>query len=198
VVIPITDNAAEQAPAKVGRYRFGVKRSAFDDDLPQILSSERHQLERMCAGAASPRSDIFSSLSLAEEELAHSPGPDSLRAIAILSDFIEDDGEHCFTRGKNLASPTAATKFAAQLAADASKLNGVQIYLGRIPSVSFRTLSQSRREAIKAFWMEYLRRRGAQVEWATDGIGGLTPFVARLATARPQQETAAAVLGIDQ
>src|SRR5574340_1398262 len=196
VVIPITDNVAEQAPARVARSRLGMQRSAFDDDLMQVLASERVQLERMCGGVPSSRSDIFTSLLIAGEDLAQTPG--SLRAIAILSDFIEDDPEHCFTREKELGSPAAAIKFAAQLASQGVQLNGIQIYLGRVPSVTFPKLPDARREAIKAFWIEYLRRKGAQVEWATDGLGGLAPFVARLTSGRGQQETAAVVLGLDQ
>jgi hypothetical protein len=195
-VVPITGAIAEQAPAMVRRYEFGIKRAAFDDDLAQTLASERLKLERMSAGVPSHRTDIFGSLRLAEEELARSPDAGSaIGAIAMLSDFVEDDGEQSFARGRNLASPSAARRFAARVAPDTAKLRGVQIYLGRIPSVSLRRLSERRREAIKAFWIDYLTRQGGRVEWATDGLGELARFVARLTAARPERETVARVLG---
>ena len=80
----------------------------------------------------------------------------------------------------SVADQERARKLAGKLAQGRARLDGVRVYIGRVPSTSTRRLSRERQEAIRIFWETYLTLRGAEVEWATDGLGGLAQFVAKL------------------
>jgi len=147
-VIPITGAVAETL-GNVGRFQFRAKREAFDGDVVETLAAQRAQLETMLT-SPSDRSEILDAIALAHEELSGSDAA-SLKTVAILSDFIEDGRVHSFARDPNLASTSAATKFASRLASKGPSLRGFRIYLGRIPSVGARALSVARQDAIKAF-----------------------------------------------
>jgi hypothetical protein len=191
-VIAVTDDAADSAPAEVLRYRYPIERQPFDGDLVGILTAERDGLSRIAADRPFTRTDLFGTIALAREEFAHD-SPSSMKAIAVLSDFVEDSGAINFARDKRLRNPLAAKEFAAELAAGSKDLEGISVYLGELPSVTVRKLSETRRQAIRVFWTEYLSRRGAEVEWATDGLGSLQPFVANISRC-PSDETREEVL----
>jgi hypothetical protein len=195
-VIPITSDAAESAPGEILRFRFAADRQPFDSDLAEVLSSEHAGLARIGAHSAYERTDIFGTLALAEEELAHAPRQ-NVRAIVVLSDFVEDDGRYEFISDRRLRNSRAAKDLAAELARRSTDLHGVTVYLGELPSVSLKKVPQTRREAIKVFWLEYLGSRGAQVEWATDGDGELTGFVERLVAGTGGSRPVASIVGAD-
>jgi hypothetical protein len=50
-------------------------------------------------------------------------------------------------------------------------LQGVPVCLGRLESSDFAPLSQQRKEAVQAFWAEYLNDRGQAPALYFDGTG---------------------------
>jgi hypothetical protein len=192
-VIPVTGDAANNASGAIVRSAFGPERESFDGDLVRILTFEHAGLLRIGDRKPDERTDLIGTVALASEELAHDP--EEIRAVAVLSDFIQDRGRLNFMRDRRLADTRAARELAARLAGDSADLRGITVYLGELPSVSIERLPQRRRDAIKAFWLAYLARRGAKVEWATDGLGELPGFVSRLASSRRGRPAVADILG---
>jgi hypothetical protein len=195
-VIAVTDDTALSASGETLRYRFSDERQAFDDDLKQIVASEQAGLIRMVARKPYRHTDLVGTLTLAGEELANEPAP-RVKAIAVLSDFIEDRGPVDFTRDRHLRNPHAAREFAARFPPLPTNLRGVKIFLGELPSSSAGRMPESRREAIRTFWVEFLTRQGAHVEWATDGLGELAGFVSRLRPGPDRPASVASILGPD-
>jgi hypothetical protein len=192
VVIPVTGDAANDASGAIVRATFPRNRESFDGDLVRILDIERAGLVRIGDRKADRRTDLIGTMALASEELAYDPH--EIKAVAVLSDFIQDRGRLDFVRDRRLADARGARQLAAQLAGNSADLRGITVYLGELPSVSVERLPQPRRDAIRAFWIAYLARRGAKVEWATDGLGELHRFIKRLSVTRGGQRTVADIL----
>jgi len=54
------------------------------------------------------------------------------------------------------------------------------VYLGVLRSNDLKTLTATRRSAVKQFWSEYFPAHGAKsVTYATDGSGQLESFISR-------------------
>ena len=53
-------------------------------------------------------------------------------------------------------------------------LQGVTVCLGRLESGDFAPLSPQRKEAVQAFWAEYLKDRGQAPTLRFDGVGSLS------------------------
>ena len=51
------------------------------------------------------------------------------------------------------------------------KLNSTMVYLGLLRSNEYATLDQSRRYALKEFWVQYLRDIGGVPQLSSDGSG---------------------------
>ncbi len=175
-VIPITGDAAHDAPPELLRLQFATERQPFDGDLARIVTEEHAGLARIGSAKLSDRTDLFGTLELAREEASHEPAGTG-KAIAFLSDFIEDRGSINFARDLRLKSTRTAEEFAVTLAGTSHDLAGIRVFLGELPSLTAARLPDARRRAIKLFWIEYLQRRGADAEWATDGAGELAQFV---------------------
>lgn len=120
------------------------------------------------------RTDILGTLDLARQEFAALP-KDADRRLIILSDFLEDDPTYRFVSAPQLSTvPRARVLAAALRATHAFMLPGVPVCLGRLESSDFAPLSPQRKEAVQAFWAEYLNDRGRAPAIRFDGTGMLT------------------------
>lgn len=182
VVIPLTGDAATEAPGKVLRFRMSEKREAFDADLKKTKKQIHEGLERLKnETAAKPfmRSDLLGTVRIAAEEKPK--GVKDKFTLTILSDFVNDTHEISFMTSPHLANEESAKKLAVSLMKGKEKMwSGARIFLGQLRSNDLKKLNNERREAIRAFWMEFFKAGGAaEVVWATDGAGQLEDFLRR-------------------
>lgn len=180
-IIPITGDAEIEGPARILRFRLSEKRQVYDADMRRLAKQVETRLQELLAAATTnpyPHSDILGALKLAAEEFANAP-ENGHKVLVCLSDFIQDDAQYNFKRDRRLADERAAREFAATLAdATLKRFQTVHIYLGTVRSVDLRNLPKARREALRAFWTEFLTGQGAtSVKYATDGPGQLTQFL---------------------
>lgn len=180
VVIPLTSDAANEAQGKTVRHRFGTTRKAFDKDLRETKQKIRDDLENLRTEVAEKpfkRTDLFGTIRLAAEEKPKRAEDKFI--VAILTDFIEDTPEMNFNTNPALANIEAAQKLAAQMVKGReNSFQNAKIFLGQMRSEDLKKLSTARREAIRAFWLEFFRLSGAgEIVWATDGTGGLEEFL---------------------
>lgn len=177
-VIPITGDADDDDQGRILRWNLPETREPFDGDLLHLEHQEQSELRVLFGRTLKHpyrRTDIFGALRLARQELAGDP-PGTVKEIAILSDFIEDDRQYHFAKDRRLRNPKTARHLAIPLAQGSRNLYGVRIYLGGLASTDLRRLGERRREAIRAFWERFLGAQGARVEWASDGPGRLASF----------------------
>lgn len=183
VVVPVTSDAVTEAPGKILRFLVPTKRKAFDSDLRAMKKQVRAGLEAMRdESAAKPfgRTDLLGTFfKLAAEEAPKGGGVD-FRVVA-LGDMIQDTAELNFTADPRLANEASARKLAASLMNGRENLwAGARVFLGLLRSEDLRRLAPARREAVRAFWLEFFGRGGAaEVVWATDGAGRLDEFLRR-------------------
>ena len=178
VLIPLTGDAAIEAPGKVQRVRISNKRTAYDTDLKKANANVRTILEKLREeSAAHPylRTDLLGSISLAAEERRAG----ETFTLAIISDMINDTPRLNFMTHPALAQDESARKLAVELMVGHQKLwEGARIFLGQLRSNDLKKLRSERREAIRAFWLQFFRAGGAtEVTFATDGPGQLADFM---------------------
>jgi hypothetical protein len=175
ILIPITGDAENDAGGKILRLVAPSERQAYDNDLKRfqadaklrfaawIASMEPHQM----------RTDILGMLEVSQQELATVP-KNSKRRLIILSDFLEDDLQYRFVSEPQVTSVARARALAVGLRTRRIfTLPGVRVCLGRLESVDFASLSRERKEAVQAFWAEYLNDRGISPQIQYDGSGML-------------------------
>jgi hypothetical protein len=181
-VIPIAGDADDDDEGRILRWQYRVAREPFDGDLLRLARQERGEL-RVLFEEHRKRpyrsTDILGALRMAREELA-TDSPATVRAIAILSDFVDDDCRYHFARDKRLRNEKDARQFALSFSRGSNDLAGVQVYLGGLASTDLRAMSRERREAVRVFWTTLLTAKGARVEWASDGPGRLNEFLRRV------------------
>jgi hypothetical protein len=180
-VIPITADADDDQ-GHVLRWRLPTTRQPFDGDLLHLAKEERSDLRELLDSTQKRPyrwTDILGALHLAQQELSDDP-PTTLKAIVILSDFIEDDPQYHFAKDRRLRDEESARRFALSPSQSSKGLTGIKVYLGGLASRDLRKLPKERREAIRTFWETFLIAQGAEVEWATDGPGRLDEFIRHL------------------
>jgi hypothetical protein len=180
-VIPIAADADNDDQRRILRWTLSTMREPFDGDLLRLAREERGELQLLLDQTLNHpyrSTDILGSLHLAEQEFSSDPST-TVKAIAILSDLIEDDPQYHFARDRRLKSENTARQFALSLSRGFKELAGVTVYLGGLASRDLKTLPQKRREAIRTFWATLLTAQGARVEWAADGPGRLDDFLRR-------------------
>jgi hypothetical protein len=181
-VVPIAGDADDDDEGRILRWQYPVAREPFDGDLLRLARQQRGEL-RVLFDEHRRRpyrsTDILGALRIAREELA-SDAPGAVRAIAILSDFVDDDCRYHFARDKRLRNEQAARQFALSFSPGMNELAGVQVYLGGLASTDLRGMSRERREAVRVFWTTLLSTEGARVEWESDGPGRLDEFLQRV------------------
>src|SRR5262249_40947868 len=148
---------------------------AYDADLIAFSKHAHDSLQLFRVQATSnptAKTDIFGAIKMALEELASGPKEQD-RELFIFSDFIEDDGTVNFNNDPRLISTTTAIYYAAEKARSSLPRDGLPIHahLGLLRSKELHVLSKGRREAMKQFWLQYLRSYGVKPVWTTDGVG---------------------------
>ena len=183
VIIPITGDALNEAQGNILRFQLGTRREAYDADLRRLrteIGEKLRLLKETVERSPYQQTDLLGASELCAEELATAP-PNSRRLVVILSDFIQDDRRLNFTRDPRLASAERAGQLARDLAASKEPLfHLASVYLGFLRSSDLRKLPEPRRDALRSFWTEYLRARGAAEVFATtDGTGQVARFLER-------------------
>jgi hypothetical protein len=171
IFIPITGDAANDAGGHILRLSAPTQRETYDTDLRRFQVTARKQFGAWVSSLDphQSRTDILGALDAARQELVLLP-KDSNRRLIVASDFLEDDGTYRFVSDSSLATPTRSRVLAAHLRAQHGfALQGIQICLGRLESSDFAPLSAQRKEAVKAFWAEYLTVGNRPIEIQFDG-----------------------------
>jgi hypothetical protein len=173
-IIPILGDAQAEASGRILRFEVPTNRQAYDSDLRHFAAKLRDSLEELKSSAMKhpgTKTDILGSISLAEQEFQSDSGFRK-GLLVVLSDFIQEDNEINFMRDRRLDSQPAAKEFAWQIARrDGLDLKGMPVYLGLLRSREYAGLSRSRRAAIQAFWISYLKSLGGKPRFVTDGPG---------------------------
>jgi hypothetical protein len=179
VIIPILGSAPVDTPDSILRFRLKVQREPYDADrlrfAEEVATAAEFLLARM-TDSPSQRTDILGAWEFAVQELRDRADMD--RRIVCLSDFLQDDRHFVFTKDSVVSRPPVARRLALSLAGRSmGRLAGVRTFLGMVQSTESAALTDDRREAIKTFWIEYLKAQGADVTWKDDGLGHLEDFV---------------------
>lgn len=179
-VIPITSDAAFDAPQRTLRFSMSAERQPYDFDLLQLGEKIKQGLGELLEQTAKDpfqQTDVFGTLRLAAEELGP-PDPAVERILIVLSDLIQDEAAFDFTSDKRLSQKATAAELARELGAQSSgQFQDVQVFLGSVPSVDLKGLSRVRRHAIQVFWTELIELQGGSVTWASDGVGQVSRFL---------------------
>jgi hypothetical protein len=183
VVIPITGDSWNDTQHVKVREHFSEKREPYDEDhrrfarrISQELKAAREAAMRHPASST----NILGAFDLCAEELSQ-PATGLTQAILALSDFIQDDSQYDFRTDRRLANSENARRLAMTLSDSMGRrFQGVKVYLGYLASVDGRQLTETRRKAVQAFWVTYLSRQGADVQFSIDGPGRLPEFATAL------------------
>jgi hypothetical protein len=176
ILIPITGDAQNDAGGRILSLVAPTEREAYDYDLRRFQADAK---KRYAAWLASldphqMRTDILGTLDVARQEFAATP-KDADPHLIILSDFLEDDPSYRFVSSPQLANPVRARALAVVTRTDRGfTLPGVPVCLGRLESSDFAPLSSQRKNAVQAFWSEYLNNQGQAPTLRFDGTGMLT------------------------
>jgi hypothetical protein len=176
IVIPITGDAQNDAGGRILRLVVPTERQAYDNDLRRFQADAKKQYAAWLASLDTHqmRTDILGALDIARQEFVALP-ENSDSHLIILSDFLEDDSSYRFVSSPQLANAERAREFAVELRIDRNfALPEVPVCLGRLESSFFAPLSPQRKEAVKAFWAEYLDDRGQVPALRFDGTELLT------------------------
>jgi hypothetical protein len=173
-VIPVTGDADVDSTGRVLRFQKPINRTAYDADLLGFSKQIQQSLAGLRARAVAhptTRTDIFGGVRMALEEFV-STSKEQQRILVIFSDFIEDDGIINFKFDPRVATPRAASSYAAE-EAKALSINRIQAKatMGLLRSKDLGTLKKERREGIKQFWRQYLKSIGMEPRYLSDGIG---------------------------
>lgn len=175
ILVPITGDELNDVGGRILRLEAPRTRESYDADMRRFRKDAAQRLGAWVAiqRAEPDRTDILGSLDLARQEIDSIPEEDR-RRVVVVSDFLEDDPTYRFVSIPQLASATRARAFAARLRADRKfVLAAVPVCLGRLESRDFASLSPRRKEAVDAFWTEYLSDRGNVPMLRFDGTGML-------------------------
>src|ERR1041385_2657889 len=173
-IIPILGDTEAEASGKILRFEVPANRQAYDIDLREFRNKLNVSLREMRANAiAHPgsKTDILGAIALAGQEFSLSTDH-SVKLLAILSDFIEEDRQFNFRTDAAISGTVPVQKFATRQAKVSSiRLEKVKVYLGLLKSREFIALEKSRRNAIKWFWIQYFNDISAHPKFFDDGPG---------------------------
>jgi hypothetical protein len=171
-IIPILGDAEAETSGKILRFEIPANRQAYDTDLRDFRRKLNASLKEMQTNAfARPgaKTDILGAVLLAEQEFDLYPNH-STKVLAILSDFIQEDRQFDFRTDRNLSNANFVQKFAQrQTQSKNIRFEQTTTYLDLLKSNEFTALEKSRREAIKTFWIEYLKNTGAHPKFFDGG-----------------------------
>lgn len=176
ILIPITGDAQNDTGGRILRLAAPTEREAYDNDLRRFQADAKKRYTTWLASLDphQMRTDILGTLDVVRQEFAAAPR-NADRRLIILSDFIEDDSSYRFVSSPQLRNAAQARALADVMRSDRGfALAGVPVCLGRLESSDFAPLSPQRKEAVQAFWAEYLGDRGHAPALRFDGTGILT------------------------
>jgi hypothetical protein len=181
-IIPILGDAEAEASGKILRFEVPANRQAYDTDLRDFHSKLNTSLKEMETNAVrhpGSKTDILGAIALAKQELTIRP-QESRQALIILSDFIQEDEEVDFRTDHNFTNAITVQRFAeGRVARDDTRIQKVDVYLGLLKSHEFMALDKMRRDAVKKFWIEYLKNKSTSVQFVADGIGMLSSALSK-------------------
>jgi hypothetical protein len=165
ILVPVTGDAKNDAGGRVLRLQAPTMRETYDTDLKRFQTEAKNQFSAWATmhGAEEGRTDLLGSIEVARQEITSLPAGIPKRLI-IASDFIEDDGEFHFATDQRVGDSSRAHELAASSA-------GVTVCLGRLESSDYGALLSERRQAIDAFWQDFLASTGTGPGVQIDGIG---------------------------
>ena len=175
-VIPIGADAEADAPGRILRFRLAKERQAYDEDRDLLLVDIAAGVsDLMVTASEKPASntDLLGTFRLVAEELEGRTTEDGEAIVICLSDAIQDDSAFDFTSDSRLASVEEA-RLLARTIARGRPFENVNVFMGSVRSDDLRRLPRTRREAIRAFWTDWLELQGATVTWSSDGVGRLS------------------------
>ena len=176
ILIPITGDAQNDAGGRVLRLQAPTQREPYDADLRRFQSEAQKQFAAWIASLdpRPSRTDILGTLDAARQELGTIPrGSD--RRLVIVSDFLEDESSYRFVTAAQVASASRAKALALMLRSQRGfAMPGIPVCLGRLESTDFAPLARQRKEAVQAFWTEYLSDKTRVPEVHFDGTGMLS------------------------
>lgn len=178
-IIPILSDAEAEASGRIVRFEVPMNRQAYDTDLRNFRGKLNSSLKEMKANAIvhpGAKTDILGSVVLAEQEFQlETEGVN--RTLIILSDFIQEDKEFDFRTDIRLQTALTSKSLLQQIIQrEVFNFSGDQVFLGALQSVEYTRLNKERRAALKIFWIDYFKLRGAKVTFAIDGLDILKEY----------------------
>jgi hypothetical protein len=158
-IIPITGDADAELQGRILRYELPPvkKREAYDADIRKIsvkVGDDLARLEKEAVIHPSLHTDIVGTTRAALKSFSSAP---SDKRLIILSDFIQDDEQYCFTSDRRLSEPRSAAELAGKIKREiGGNALSVAVAMGRLRSAEFGRLPPNRRRAIDAFWHRLL------------------------------------------
>jgi hypothetical protein len=152
------------------------QRESYDTDLRrfQVQAEEQFMAWAASLDKHQNRTDILGALDAAQQELSSQP-KENRRRLIIVSDFIEDDGTFNFVSTPLVSTTERASQLATRLREqNGFALQGTSICPGRLESSDIASLSNERKEAIRAFWTTYFSASSQPSQIQFDGVGILT------------------------
>jgi hypothetical protein len=174
VLIPITGDAANDASGRILRLSAPTVRETYDSDLRRFQEQARKQFAVWLASLDphEMRTDILGTLDVVRQEFVAIPKGSG--RLIIVSDFLEDESSYRFVSAKQLSNMGRANALALSLRSEREfALPSIPICLGRLESSDFAHLSPQRKDAVQAFWTEYLTDKNRPPELHFDGAGML-------------------------
>ena len=179
-IIPLTGDVENEAPGHILRFALSTQREVYDDDVRRVNLAAQKTLGDIAVAAKdrpSSQTDVLGAFRLASEELSGLPASRTA-VVIVLSDFIQDDAQVNFNTDEKLASIVTSKALAMKVSSqEGRRFSGTPIFLGTLSSRDLARLGRVRREAIREFWLEYLRQLGAAPEWVIDGPGLAPSFI---------------------
>jgi hypothetical protein len=170
-IIPIMGDADADTSGQIIRFSVPANRQAYDTDLRDFRRKLKTSLAAMQSNAIAypgSKTDILGSIIMSEQEF-QTALTDSRKLLVILSDFIHERPDMDFRQDPRLANPRSAKEFAIQLAnTDTEGLKGISVFMGFLGSNEYAKIEHRRREAIREFWLDYMKNSGAQPKFAND------------------------------
>jgi hypothetical protein len=170
-IIPITGDAANDSPNRIIRISIPSARQAYNADLRTTqLEITRSLLAARIESQKHPTqyTDILGAIRIADEEFSTTPA--FAHRLAVLSDFIQDDGRVNFRTSPLYRSPTSLGE---KLLLPGSQMSTkpAAVFLGKLRSRDNTELSLPRREAIRKYWKAMFQQSTTRLLAVEDGAG---------------------------
>ncbi len=173
ILVPITEDAENDTGGRILRLTAPAVREPYDTDSKRFQADAERAFTSWRASLDNhqTKTDILSTLDIVRQEFDATPA-NATKQLIIASDFLEDEPCCRFVNAPQLANEVRACRYASQLRTERGFVRvGVRVSLGRLESTEFATLSPQRKQAVQAFWIEYLSDHGQKPDMRFDGLG---------------------------